>query len=150
VFSSPRCDVIECADGREALAHALVRPPSLLITELELPNIDGFALCDILRRDRTTTNVPILVVTKESRSDEVARVRTFADGLLFKPVTRDRLLETSRALLAHSNELRSRATLARVAASERLERSANLVVRSRQMHLRRMNLRFMTTTPPVP
>ena len=47
----------------------LVRPPSLLITELRLPFIDGDALCDILRRDHMTKRVPILVVTSDARSN---------------------------------------------------------------------------------
>jgi CheY-like chemotaxis protein len=36
--------------------------PSLIVTEIQLPMIDGIALCDILRRDRVTANVPILVI----------------------------------------------------------------------------------------
>src|SRR5262245_39760218 len=66
-------DVVEAADGRDALITALVRAPALLISELHLPLIDGFALFDILRRDHMTAEVPILVVTAEARSTEVAR-----------------------------------------------------------------------------
>ena len=55
--------VMEAADGRDALVKALSRPPPALITELRLPIIDGVALCEILRRDRVTANVPIAVVT---------------------------------------------------------------------------------------
>src|SRR5437660_12411788 len=62
------CDIIEAPDGREALAKALMHPPTLIVTELTLPFIDGYALCDILRRDRTTATVPILVVTADARS----------------------------------------------------------------------------------
>lgn len=65
-------DVVEASDGRDALAKALTRAPTLIITELQLPNLDGFALCDILRRDHATAMVPILVVTVE---DQPARLR---------------------------------------------------------------------------
>jgi CheY-like chemotaxis protein len=61
------CDVVEASDGRDALAKAFVRPPALVVTEVALPFIDGYALCEILRRDRLTASVPILVVTAEAR-----------------------------------------------------------------------------------
>src|SRR4030088_887604 len=60
-----KCDVIEVSDGREALLQALIRPPILVITEIRLRFIDGYALCEILRRDRTTADTPILVVTSD-------------------------------------------------------------------------------------
>jgi DNA-binding response OmpR family regulator len=55
--------VIEAADGREALTKAFTPPPDLIVTETTLPFVDGYSLCQILRRDRVTTTVPILVVT---------------------------------------------------------------------------------------
>jgi DNA-binding response OmpR family regulator len=55
-------DVAQAADGRDALTKALVRPPNLLVMELGLPLIDGFAFCEILRWDRITTHTPILIV----------------------------------------------------------------------------------------
>src|SRR5262252_8070600 len=81
-------DVVEASDGREALTKALVRQPSLVVTELDLPLIGGVGLCEILRRDRLTANVPILVVTSETRFPEVQRVwRAGADVVLSKPTT---------------------------------------------------------------
>jgi DNA-binding response OmpR family regulator len=44
-------DCVEASDGRDALAKALTRTPTLVITELYLPELDGFALCEILRRN---------------------------------------------------------------------------------------------------
>jgi PleD family two-component response regulator len=62
-FICAYCDVVEATDGRDALAKALPRPPSLVITELTLPFVNGYALCNILRHDPLTAAVPILVVT---------------------------------------------------------------------------------------
>jgi CheY-like chemotaxis protein len=47
-------EVREAIDGREALTSALTEPLSLLIMELALPLVSGFALCEILRRDPAT------------------------------------------------------------------------------------------------
>src|SRR5438094_9115336 len=78
-------NVVEASDGREALTEALVRPPTLVMTEIRLPFLDGFALCEILRRDRATAAVPILVVAAEADPDDVDRARRAgADTVLVK------------------------------------------------------------------
>src|SRR5438034_1677737 len=97
-FQTSDCDVIEAADGRDGLTKALVRRPALVVTETRLPFIDGYALCEILRVDHLTIDVPILVVTSDARASEVARIKTSgANAVLVKPVTPEQLLaETQR------------------------------------------------------
>jgi CheY-like chemotaxis protein len=58
---------VEASDGRDALTKTLMHPPALIVTELRLPFIDGYALCERLRSDRATADVPILVVASDSR-----------------------------------------------------------------------------------
>jgi DNA-binding response OmpR family regulator len=78
-------DVIEAVDGRDALVKALVRVPALVVTALDLPHIDGFTLCEILRRDRMTTGVPIVVVTDRSDPADIRHAqRVGADVVLAK------------------------------------------------------------------
>ena len=85
--------VTEASDGREALVQALLVKPRVIVTELRLPLIDGVSLCEILRRDRATSKVPILVLTSESRPTELARAeRAGANAFLIKPCTPDRLV----------------------------------------------------------
>src|SRR4051812_25374355 len=94
-------DVAEAADGRTALTQALVQPPSLLVTELGLPLVNGFALCEILRRDTATRAVPILVITGEGRPGELNRVRgAGANTVLVKPVPPDTIVDEARHLIA--------------------------------------------------
>jgi CheY-like chemotaxis protein len=145
------CDVVEASDGRDALTQALVWPPTLLITELSLPLVDGLTLCEILRRDRTTANMPILIVTNETGPAEVERARKIADAVLAKPTTSDTLLRRLEALIARSSE---RAPRSRVLAGavERLERSVNLRAHPRPRRrpvLAKTHARFATTAPPV-
>ena len=68
-------DVVDAVDGRDAMVKALSVRPTLVITELRLPIFDGYALCEVLRRDSLTKTVPIVVVTTESGSSEVDRAR---------------------------------------------------------------------------
>jgi CheY-like chemotaxis protein len=53
-FALVGCDVVEASDGRDALAKAFARRPTLIVTEISLPFVDGRALCEILRRDSLT------------------------------------------------------------------------------------------------
>ena len=68
-------DIVEAVDARDALAKAFAHPPKAIVTEIRLPGFDGCSLCDILRRDGATREVAIIVVTGESRPDELARAR---------------------------------------------------------------------------
>jgi DNA-binding response OmpR family regulator len=92
--------VTEAVDGREALVHALTSKPWVVVTELRLPLIDGVALCEILRRDRATEAVPILVVTSETRAVELAKAeRAGASALLIKPSTPDIIVAEMKRLV---------------------------------------------------
>src|SRR5262245_66486741 len=69
-------EVSEALDGRDALVKALSVRPSIVITELRLPMIDGIALCQVLRHDRVTNAVPILVVTTNTPTEELSRAES--------------------------------------------------------------------------
>jgi CheY-like chemotaxis protein len=146
------CDVVEASDGRDALAKAFVRVPSLVVTDMMLPFLDGVALCEILRRDTLTRAVPIMVVTSDSRPEQLMRVRRAgADVVMVKPTDIDQIREGARRLLEQSTELCGRASAARANAAQQAERSRQLLAavdtgahRARSKAL----ARFETTTPP--
>ena len=80
-------DVVEVDDGRDALVQCLIEPPALLIADTQLSSVDGYALCQLLRGDGATRAVPILMVTSESRSAELTRLRQLgATRVLSKPL----------------------------------------------------------------
>jgi CheY-like chemotaxis protein len=149
-FLTAGFDVVPAADGREALTKALVHPPHLVVMELRLPLIDGFALCEILRRDRTTTRVPMLVVTAETRPVELERIRRIgADDVLLKPVPPDVLAQRAGELVAASDDperngggIRSRFVLPDAA---RLFMSEG----PRRRTAKAMTLRALTVAPPL-
>ena len=132
------CDIVEVVTGRDALVGALAHRPALVITELHLPVFDGYALCDLLRRDVVTRTVPILVVTAEQRLTELDRARASgADVVLVKPISPDALLHAVRQLLdQRPPDLQADP----VRASSRVRRET----------LATTHQRFDTTTPPRP
>jgi DNA-binding response OmpR family regulator len=93
-------EVVEAFDGRDAFLKASTQRPVLVITEMRLPICDGYALCELLRRDSTTQNVPILAVTTETRRDDLERAHTAgADAVLVKPAVPQSVLAEIRRLL---------------------------------------------------
>jgi CheY-like chemotaxis protein len=141
-FRDCGCDVVEATDGREALAEALVRPPALVITELRLPFIDGYALCDILRRDHMTKGVPILVLTSDARVAESTRAKTSgATAVLVKPATPEQMMAETRRLMS------GKAIVEPVADTPSKAETAPSLRRRRGMS--KSLVRVATTTPPV-
>jgi CheY-like chemotaxis protein len=152
-FATTGCDVIESDEGRDALVKALVRVPSLVLTELRLPLLDGISLCEILRRDSITSHVPIVVVTAEDNPSALNRVaRAGADAVLAKSTPLPELLREIDRLLTRSADLRTRSGEARDRAAVQLARSADLLARSAQHAkpmLSHVHQRTRTTTPPL-
>ncbi|HUL54235.1 MAG TPA: response regulator [Opitutaceae bacterium] len=56
-------DVMTAASGREAIETINQRRPDLILLDLMLPDIDGFSVCEILRRNAATATIPIVVLT---------------------------------------------------------------------------------------
>ncbi len=57
------------ATGREALVAVNNRRPDLILLDLMLPDIDGFGVCEILRRDPATATIPIVILTAWTTPD---------------------------------------------------------------------------------
>jgi CheY-like chemotaxis protein len=82
--------VLIAADGAQALALVRAERPSLILTDLMMPVMDGVELCRRLRADEQTRHLPIVVMTAAGRGpSEAAR----ADAYLAKPFDLDILLE---------------------------------------------------------
>jgi len=90
-------EVEETATGEDALSLAAVREPDLVVLDLNLPGIDGLAVCEGIRRHSA---VPILVLSvREEEADKVAALDLGADDYLTKPFGIEELLARVRALL---------------------------------------------------
>jgi two-component system chemotaxis sensor kinase CheA len=78
-------EVRTAADGIEALALLAERPADLVLTDVEMPRLDGFGLTEAIRAQPTLANVPVLILT--SRASEEDRQRGLdagADGYIVK------------------------------------------------------------------
>jgi len=85
-FQANGFEVVQAANGRDALAKAFERAPSLVVTETWLPQVDGVELCHELRQRNATSEVPIIVVTADATRTTVERAhRAGANLVLVKP-----------------------------------------------------------------
>jgi len=104
MFTAEGYIVEECDDGAEALGVAICRTPDLIVMETLIRRIDGFALCQLLRKDVATRLVPIVVVTAAATGGERARARAAGADLVFaKPFKLEEVVETVQQLLERSS-----------------------------------------------
>ena len=95
--------VIVATDGGQALQKARTQGPDLVLLDLMLPELDGLAVCEILRRDRGTRRIPIIIMT--ATSGQLARVAALAAGAndyVTKPFPIQGMLERIDAILSQS------------------------------------------------
>jgi two-component system phosphate regulon response regulator PhoB len=96
-------DVSIAVTGAEALYKVRIIPPQLVILDVNLPDIAGFDLCERLRTDSATRDVPIIFLT--ARNNEADPVRAFelgANDYVAKPFSPRELLLRIRNLLTPS------------------------------------------------
>ena len=90
--------VLSAADGESGLERAIAEKPDLILLDIMLPRLDGFALCAELRR--LANPVPVLMLTAKGQvEDRVTGLDAGADDYLVKPFSTDELLARVRALL---------------------------------------------------
>ncbi len=87
-------DVIEAEDGQKALDVVLRKKPDLIITDLNMPNMDGLSLIRNLRAMDDFRTVPILMLTTEHGDDKKSQGRSAgATGWIVKPFDPEKLVQ---------------------------------------------------------
>ncbi len=91
--------VMEAVDGKDALAK-LTRPVNLVITDLNMPNLDGIGLIRSLRANPAFKGMPIVMLTTESHdTSKQAGKAAGATGWIVKPFTPQQLLAVVRRVI---------------------------------------------------
>ncbi|GAA2150859.1 two-component system KDP operon response regulator KdpE [Humibacillus xanthopallidus] len=96
-------DVVTASDGRTAVLSAAEDAPDVVILDLGLPDLDG---TEVLRRIRTTSSVPVIVLSARHESDDkIEALDLGADDYVTKPFGVEELLARVRAAVRRSGEV---------------------------------------------
>ncbi len=96
-LSSEGFDVQLAEDGEHGLEVLDEMEPDVIITDINMPRLDGFGFIDAVRDRESTKTTPILVLTTESSADLKARARDAgATGWIVKPFAQDKLVRALR------------------------------------------------------
>lgn len=90
-------DCVSAVDGRDGVNKFLEIKPDAVITDINMPVLDGFGVIDELRGDDISTKIPILVLTTESSTEMKQRAqRSGATGWIVKPFDDTSLISVMR------------------------------------------------------
>ena len=90
-------------DGVTGGRALLAETPDLIISDVNMPFLDGFELLSLMHSDESTASIPVILLSGRSDGDTMAKaVDLGAADYLTKPVTRDQLMESVEACLARA------------------------------------------------
>ena len=88
------------SSGDDALAYARQQPVDVAILDVMLPGISGLEVCRVLRADRATATLPIIMVTaRAEETDRIMGLEIGADDYISKPFSPNELVARVRALI---------------------------------------------------
>jgi len=91
-------EVIGASNGRQGVSLAKTHVPDVIICDIMMPEMDGYAVLDTLRADPETASIPFIFLTARTTKTDIRQGMTLgADDYLTKPFTRDDLLGAIQA-----------------------------------------------------
>ena len=94
-------EIAQASNGREAIAWLQSHTPDFIITDYQMPEVDGFALCEFVRSRTETADVPIIMLTAKALelSEESVKQKFGLVALLMKPFSPRGLLDSVKKVL---------------------------------------------------
>lgn len=100
----PFCQVIEAKNGKEGVETALEKIPDIIVSDVMMPQMDGFELCQKLKQDVRTCHIPIILLTaKDQTEDRQIGYQCGADSYITKPFSTNLLLTRIKNMIRTRN-----------------------------------------------
>ncbi|MGI5844456.1 MAG: response regulator transcription factor [Candidatus Xenobium sp.] len=95
--------VLTATDGQDALEKIRQELPDLVFLDIQMPRMDGNTLCQTLRKEPTTRDLRIIMITaKGQEADRLQALESGADEFITKPYSPRKLVERVREILGPS------------------------------------------------
>lgn len=102
-------EVHTAPDGLLGIERALDLIPDLIVSDVMMPEKDGYEVCETLKKDERTSHIPIILLTaRTEESDRIMGLRMGADAYLIKPFNKEELFVRLENLLELRQELQQR------------------------------------------
>jgi DNA-binding response OmpR family regulator len=102
LLTSAGYNVIVCHNGREALIELHNNRPTMVLTDIVMPEMDGYELCREIKQNTSTSNIPVILVTQlYDPQDVVQGLECGADNFIIKPYDNQYLLSRIEVILAN-------------------------------------------------
>ena len=90
----------EAEDGAVALSMLKVQPYNFVVSDINMPNMNGFDLLKAIKADDSLKHIPVLMVTAEARKEDIVlAAQSGAAGYIIKPFTRATLEEKVQKIM---------------------------------------------------
>ncbi len=102
LFKSFGYSVVSAANGEEALQKARLDPPDIIISDILMPVMDGFALCHEWKNDKSLKKIPFVIYSAEytDKTDENLALRLGVDRFIRKPMATEKFMKIVQGILA--------------------------------------------------
>ena len=86
-------EIFKALNGREAVEICKKELPDLVLMDMKMPEVDGYAATKELKEAKSTSNIPVIAVTAAAMKESENEVRELCDGYLKKPVSESELIQ---------------------------------------------------------
>ncbi len=149
-LASASYDVITAVDGLQGLQYAVTNRPDVIVSDVQMPNMDGFGMLAAVRANEQTSSIPVIFLTAlDDRENFRKSMNLGADDFLTKPVKRADLLNAITGRLKRVEGLRQSGLLPQVAIADAGSEGAALATADRVNAVTSAN-RVLTTGVSAP
>lgn len=86
-------EILEAADGKEGLTQAVKNLPDLILLDIVMPELDGYQVCEALKKDLRTAGIPVIFLSAETETkDKIRGLESGGVDYITKPIDRGEVL----------------------------------------------------------